>query len=131
MTIIVQIGHVIGGTKWIFYQDVSTFTLGKTRKKGVLYTIIRQTNFFFFDDITSILTYIATISQVHWLPYNNEIVRIWKLKLPQSIWPICADIYFGVYGILLTPLNTGIHTYIQVLSYSLIIGCSLSNRARC
>ena len=43
----------------MFYQDLSTFTLGK---KGVQYTIIRQTNFFFFDDITSILTYVVTIS---------------------------------------------------------------------
>ena len=55
---------------------MSTFILGKTRKKGVQYTIIRQTNFFFFDDITSILTYIVTISQIHWLPCNNEIVQI-------------------------------------------------------
>ena len=85
MTIIVQIGHAIGGTLWIFYQDLSTFTSGKTRKKGVQYLIIRQTNFVFFDDITSILTYIVTISQIHWLPCNNETVRIWKLKLPQNI----------------------------------------------
>ena len=46
------------------------------------FTIIRQTNFFFFDDIPSILTYIVTILQIHWLPCNNEIVRMWKLKLP-------------------------------------------------
>ena len=82
MTIIVKIGHVIGGI------------LGKLRKKGVQYTIIRQTNFFFFDDMTSILTYIVTISQIHWLPCNNEIVQMWKLKLPQNIWPICTTIYF-------------------------------------
>ena len=88
-----QIGHVIGGTTWIFYQDLSTFTLGKTRKKGVQYTIIRQINVFIFDDITSIITYIVTISQIHWLPCNNEIVRIWKLKLPQSLWPICTTKY--------------------------------------
>ena len=30
-----QICHVIGGTQWIFYQDLSTFTLGKIRKKEV------------------------------------------------------------------------------------------------
>ena len=41
---------------------------------------------------------------------------------------------FWGYGILLTPLNTNMHTYIhtyngKVLSYSLIIGCNLSNRA--
>ena len=35
------------------------------------------------------------------------------------------------YGILLTPLNTNIHAYNgEVLSYNLIIGCSLSDRAR-
>ena len=63
MSIIVQIGHFIGSTYWIFFHDLSTFTLGKTRKKGVQYTIIHQTNFFFFDDITGILTYNVTIVQ--------------------------------------------------------------------
>ena len=38
------------------------FFSGKTRKKGVQYTIIRRTNFFFFDDITSILTYRCNIA---------------------------------------------------------------------
>ena len=30
---------------------MSIFTLGKTRKKGVQYTIIRQTNFFFLNSV--------------------------------------------------------------------------------
>ena len=58
------------------YHGLSTFTLGKTRKKGVQYPIICLTNFFLFDDITSILTYIVTILQIHWLLCNNEIVRL-------------------------------------------------------